>query len=375
MAFKLPKYSDLTDQQRQVVNLPLDRNNLVTGAPGTGKSVIAIYRASDMAQAGKKVLMLVYNKPLMLYISSAIESLDIEADVNTWQSWISEFYKNEMGTNYPRINGMAYTYDWPIIKNAFSKLGKRYDQIIIDEAQDVPLELIESLLLISKSVTCFMDEHQGIKEMFTDPCAVAEVLKVRTAYKLYDNFRNTKGIFDFAKIFNPKDVADPVKTDPTKPSIIKCSNFGHADPTQLTSKMVQVLKRNYGLKYIGVFTNKQNQYITYSELKECLDDIDVYMYDNRGHGGQFRNIDFDDEGVFVLTYNTMKGLEFDAVLIPTCENINSNNDEQINNNLLYVAMTRASEKLYCFYIRDHSSAKFIDFFDKIKDHKDLLNWE
>lgn len=48
MAFKLPKYSDLTDEQRVIVNLPLDKNHLVTGAPGTGKSVIAIYRVSDM---------------------------------------------------------------------------------------------------------------------------------------------------------------------------------------------------------------------------------------------------------------------------------------------------------------------------------------
>lgn len=45
MAFKLPKYSDLTNEQRIIVNLPLDKNHLVTGAPGTGKSVIAIYSA------------------------------------------------------------------------------------------------------------------------------------------------------------------------------------------------------------------------------------------------------------------------------------------------------------------------------------------
>lgn len=55
MAFNLPKYSELTDQQRVIVNLPLDKNHLVTGAPGTGKSVIAIYRASDMVNAGYKV--------------------------------------------------------------------------------------------------------------------------------------------------------------------------------------------------------------------------------------------------------------------------------------------------------------------------------
>ena len=374
MAFKLPKYSDLTDQQRVIVNLPLEKNHLVTGAPGTGKSVIAIYRASDMAEAGKDVLMLVFNRPLMLYISSAVESLDIEADVNTWQSWISSFYREHFGTSYPQTNG-AYTYDWPVIKRSFSRLGKVYDQIIIDEAQDVPLELIESLMIISKGVTCFMDEHQSIKDKYTDCMDVAEVLRMRTAYKLYENFRNPQGIFDFAKIFNPNDIADPVKPDKTKPSIIRCSDFGHANANQLTSKMVQVLKRNYGLKYIGVFTNPQNQTRTYNELSECLEDMDVFMFKGRGQGGEFRDLDFDEEGVYVLTYNTMKGLEFDAVLIPTCENINTSKDDKVDNNLLYVAMTRASERLYCFYIRQHGSSRYIDFFGKIKNHTDLLNWE
>lgn len=376
MAFKLPKYSDLTDQQRVIVNLPLDKNHLVTGAPGTGKSVIAIYRASDMAEAGKDVLMLVYNRPLMLYISSAVESLGIEADVNTWQSWISSFYRENFGTSYPQTNG-AFTYDWPVIKRAFSRLGKPYDQIIIDEAQDVPLELIESLMLISKGVTCFMDPHQSIKDKYTDCYDVAEVLRVRTMYKLYENFRNPKGIFDFARIFNPEDVADPVKEDKTKPVVIKCSDFGHANSNQLTSKMVQILKRNYGLKYIGVFTNYQSQTRTYKELTECLEDedIDVFMFKGKGQGGEYRNLDFDEEGVYVLTYNTMKGLEFDAVLIPTCENINSSDDDKVDNNLLYVAMTRASERLYCFYIRERGSSRYIDFFGKIKKHTDLWDWE
>ena len=61
MAFIFPRYSELTDSQRTIINLPLHKNHVVTGAPGTGKSVIAIYRASDMCNAGFDVLMLVYN--------------------------------------------------------------------------------------------------------------------------------------------------------------------------------------------------------------------------------------------------------------------------------------------------------------------------
>ena len=372
MAFKLPKYSDLTNEQRIIVNLPLDKNHLVTGAPGTGKSVIAIYRASDLSNAGNDVLMLVYNRPLKLYIESAVDSLDIDAEVNTWQSWISNFYREEIGGSYPQLDG-AYTYDWPVIKRAFSRLGKKYDQIIVDEAQDVPLELIECLLMISKGVTCFMDEKQSIIDCYTDSTDVADVLGVRQAYTLWDNFRNPKGIYDFAKVFNPDADSDTVNKDRTKPSMIKCSDYGHANATQLTSKMIQVIKRNYGLNYIGVFVNNQSLKRTYEELSGELDDMDVFMY--KSGAKDFRDLDFDEPGVYVLSYNTMKGLEFDAVLLPTPECINTSGDSKVDNNLLYVAATRASEKLYGFYIREHASAKFINFFDKISKHKNLLSWE
>lgn len=372
MAFKLPKYSDLTDEQRVIVNLPLDKNHLVTGAPGTGKSVIAIYRASDMSNAGNDVLMLVYNRPLMLYIESAVGSLDIDADVNTWQSWISEFYRDEVGCSYPQTDG-PFTYDWPVIKKAFSKLGKKYDQIIVDEAQDVPLELIESLVLISKGVTCFMDPKQSIKDNYTDFDEVADVLGVRQAYSLWANFRNPKGIYDFAKIFNPEADADTVNNDDTKPSMIKCSGFGHDNSSQLTRKMVQVLKRNYGLNFIGVFVNNNRLNRTYEELSNELDDMDVYMY--KTGSKEHMELDFDEPGVYVLSYATMKGLEFDAVLIPTPENVRTTGDDKVDNNILYVAATRASNKLYGFYIREYGSEKFIDFFGKIQNSKNLLSWE
>lgn len=150
--------------------------------------------------AGFDVLMLVYNRPLMSYMSSAVESLDIDAEVNTWQSWISSFYREEFSCGYPQVDG-PYTYDWDEIKQDFSRVGVRYDHVIIDEAQDVPIELIESLRIISKGVSCFMDENQTISSTYSNFHDVVDVLGVRTAYQLQQNFRNTRKIFDFAKLY------------------------------------------------------------------------------------------------------------------------------------------------------------------------------
>ena len=372
MAFKLPKYSELTRDQRTIVNLPFNENHVITGAPGTGKSVIAIHRAADMCKEGLEVLMLVYNRALRSYISSAVESLGIGAEVKTWHSWICGFYRDNFGRDIPEKHPKKYNpykYIWSIIKTDFSKLGKKYDHVIIDEAQDVPIELIESLLLISENVSCFMDVNQTLSSTYSGCQEVAEVLDVRTAYKLWENFRNPKEIYDFAKLYSRDAEVDTVKESGKKPVMIKCTGYGHQTPSQLTSKMIQYIKRNFALDYIGVFTNVSAQSAIYSELNKCLDDTDVFMCMGNAE------INFDKPGVYVLTFNTMKGLEFDAVLIPKCEGITTKDDPRVDNNMFYVATTRASKELFCFYFNKTTSSGNIDVFGPIKGHENLLSWE
>ena len=53
MAFKLPKYTELTDEQKIIVNLGYEKNILVSAAPGTGKTVvlITVYGTSSSSQS------------------------------------------------------------------------------------------------------------------------------------------------------------------------------------------------------------------------------------------------------------------------------------------------------------------------------------
>jgi len=64
VAFELPRLVDLTDDQLTILNASYDKNMIVSGAPGTGKSVLAIYRAADLSKHNKRTLLLIYNKPL-----------------------------------------------------------------------------------------------------------------------------------------------------------------------------------------------------------------------------------------------------------------------------------------------------------------------
>jgi len=53
MCLNLPQYTQLDDDQKKVYTLPMTGRNLISGPPGTGKSVIAIHRAAAMAKKGK----------------------------------------------------------------------------------------------------------------------------------------------------------------------------------------------------------------------------------------------------------------------------------------------------------------------------------
>lgn len=181
----------------------------MSAAPGTGKTVIAIYRAHELSDVGKKVAMLVYRRTLMKYLESTVKSLGIKAYVNTWHSWIVDFYDNTLNNknDYRFDSDDPYSYNWSRIKMNFERWGSRnsyrmYDAVILDEAQDIPIELIETLKYISKSITCLMDPQQSIEVGGSNHIAVAIALGVRKAYTLDENFRNHKEVYDLSQVYN-----------------------------------------------------------------------------------------------------------------------------------------------------------------------------
>ena len=190
MAFELPDYSELNPQQVDMINLPTSRNFVIKGSPGTGKTVVALYRAAQMRN--KIVLMLVYNRPLMLYLKSAVEELDLDdCEVNTYHSWISKFYQDEFGRSVPKVD--KFEHNWGEILSDCASIRPKYDHIIVDEAQDFPKELLKLLSKLGENITCFIDSNQSIAGM-TGVVDAIESFCVEAPYTLQYNYRNTKEI-------------------------------------------------------------------------------------------------------------------------------------------------------------------------------------
>ncbi|HOP61704.1 MAG TPA: DUF2075 domain-containing protein, partial [Candidatus Saccharicenans sp.] len=67
MGIKLPKLEELSpDEQLEVTNLPLDCTYVVTGGPGSGKTILGLYRAKALMNDNSQcnIMFLVYNKTL-----------------------------------------------------------------------------------------------------------------------------------------------------------------------------------------------------------------------------------------------------------------------------------------------------------------------
>ena len=368
MGFRLPNGEDLSVEQLDIINLPTTQNWVIEGAPGTGKTVMSIYRAEQARSVSKNkpVLLLVYNRPLCDFISTAIViNRSRNVQVATYDSWMNEIYKEHDLGLVPRVNRIIDWQDFSIQR--LSGIGRKYSHVIIDEAQDFPRELLEILAKISDTMTCFIDPNQAIEIRKTDVIDVIKSLCVESKYKLTKNFRNTQPIRNLSSLYCTDGEPALSSIPGRKPSIIKCISGTFVDQNR---KMAEIILRNRE-KDIGIIVNSRSLNKTYDSMREILpSDLVVQMHKpNTSH-----RIDFDRPGVKIMTYGTMKGLEFDVVLLPSFDKIKTEDGGKVDCNRVYVAISRAVSELYLFYWDEYQNERWISSMEALTENRDLLEW-
>lgn len=233
----------------------------------------------------------------------------------------------------------------------------------------MPVKLINALKYVAKSITCLMDPKQSIKVGGSDHRDVAIALGVRKAYMLNENFRNHEEVYNLAQIYR-QDSANPREPIYEKPHFVKANGIGVP-----FDKIKDIIRRRK-LPYIGVFVNHEALNKTYEEL-EAEFPGQVYMYKSQSKRGH-EDISFENEGIYILSYNTMKGLEFDEVIMPRFDKVKASGDYETDINSIYVAITRASHYFYGIYqgIQQHNG--FIDVMSPFREGKagmDIVRWE
>lgn len=327
--FRLPIDSQLTDAQR--IALEYDTSIVISGGPGSGKTVVTINRFLLPVKNNKDALLFTYNKTLLASIKGLLRTKSEEIFGELNETAINKVIDTKV-SSFSKYYGDINYNEHDLVKERFSKLKerKRYSEIFFDEAQDLTPAVFANVFLLADKVSCGADNAQNLQGNFPPDEAVEIIFdslnNQQETYlqQLEANFRNTQEIFDFARNLVPDDenVQKINITELSKgeyPEILDRLNT----EAQL-SKILEIIKNN-PTSNIGVLVNYGNQVISikdyleknrYSCKANAPDDLSFSYYVS-GMPPEDEKVVFERlKSPFILTYDSCKGLEFDIVIMP-----------------------------------------------------------
>lgn len=329
--FQLIQFDQLSTTQQAAV---MDENAIaLSGGPGTGKSMVSLWRhiLNHRRETPVNSQLLTFTTSLALYLERccAGESVEAAAFVESSTRWI----------------------------NFHADLR---DEIIHDEAQDIPLARNESLKNYSDKISYGADNQQLITaharnvdgNYNTDKCSPEESLKTlfpkNALHTLSVNHRNSRKIINLARrLFTdaaiPREIVESCTTEGEYPRLLIADTNNKIDQTVL--QLVDSFYNNSNNIGILVPFEKPNYHAGATATASYYHNLlinagyDCSIYTNSMGGcTELKNI-------HITTFKSSKGMEFDVVIIP---------DFHLYNHLFnvvswhdyYVGLTRTKSNLF-----------------------------
>ena len=314
--------SELDDYQIQIIQRQMDNSFIVKGCAGSGKTVLALWRAKEIDEAGLgSYYVIVYTKALRQFIDDGVKDIGLSERnvVHHWQ------WKHRLKMPHA-------------------------DYIIIDEVQDFTSdELKELQACADKAFILFGDSAQQIYKGLKHGLMTMEEIAVLTRISMETlslNHRLPKKIARVAEKLST--TYDPLesrclKEGMTKPYLIEKDNFN----AQLDFIKEVIDERGY--TDIGILFQDNHQVKQADGYFKKIDFKVEAKYDISFPDDTKFNLNFHSENPKLMTYHSAKGLQFEAVFLPNC-NVADNGDDAVNP--LYVALTRTYQDLYVSHSGD-----------------------
>ncbi len=202
------KIEELTRQQFKILNiLRYQRRATILGGAGTGKTLLAIEKAAQLAENGQRVLFVCYNSNLANWISSRLKHPLIE--VFTFHALVGHML-NRARLARPHFSSWDdFDSQAPdLLLDAVNVLHARgadpallYDAIIVDEGQDFEDTWWIGLL------DCLKDAETGVFYIFFDDnqrifTQISSIPMESAPLYLDENLRNTQHIHERLKPYS-----------------------------------------------------------------------------------------------------------------------------------------------------------------------------
>jgi len=326
--FNLPIITALTIPQQVVLNEV--RAVSIFGGPGTGKSVVSIWRhLQNYDLERRKSLLLTYTKSLETYFSLALKSpnLNVKATTKTNAS-----------------NAINRTLWW-----ISHELSTQFDEIIVDEAQDIILGKYELIKQYTKMISYGIDPDQSmylsqeeLRELVKGlPILFSTNIKIP---RLNENFRNTYEITQFVRSLFPNRIFPDGQVNGQKP-ILVCTNSNQNVQNQVIFDIINQFQSD--THNIAILLPLANP--AYHRQKVVKDYYDIVK--NEGFNCSFYENENGEllkiENIHITTFKSAKGLEFDTVIIPDFQYFKEDLErlKVVNESDYYVTFTRAKRNL------------------------------
>lgn len=323
--FRLPAITQLTLSQQSALN---ETGQIaLSGGPGTGKSVVSLYRHLTNHYNGQNSLLITYTTTLARYLSECCR------------------LKNRNAANNVRS---AYA--------GRPKSFEHFSEVIVDEAQDLEPDYYDRIS--GFKVSYGADDAQIL---YPDHSSSKDELEERypdnIEYVLDKNFRSTYAIMNFARVafpdaYIPQGTLNALRNNPgEKPVLITTGGNPKFDDDaeEIRNSSIREIIDEFrsDTHNIAILVPFKNDVKTYDSILNEMDiEHSLYYEDKKIFPNGCEEID----NVHVTTYKSAKGLEFDTVIIPDFGNMNylCKNIHNVEWNDFYVAVTRARTNLYLF---------------------------
>jgi superfamily I DNA/RNA helicase len=319
------KESELDDFQLKIVNSNADNSLVVAGCAGSGKSILALWKAKQIQDNNQGTFqIIVFTKALKQYIFDAVQQIGINSA------------------------NVFYHYEWKNVKHS-----PESDYLIVDEAQDFEEKDIrefmskarKALLLYGDSAQQLYLNKKNLDGSFTRTLnmnQIREITKFPQEYLVF-NHRLPKKIARLAQhiIAKKDDLEGRCKNEGIElPYILEYST------TEKQLEGIAEIIKNKNLSDVGILfkNNEEVKAVFNFFLAKGINVEAKYSYNESK-----MTLNFNTDNPKLMTYHSAKGLQFETVFLPFC-----NATEEIARNPLYVATTRSYQSLYITYNGERS---------------------
>ncbi|MEH6957950.1 3'-5' exonuclease [Neobacillus drentensis] len=372
-----------------------DKNRLIRGVAGSGKTIILASRAKMLSKQNPdwKILILCYNISLSNAIQQMINHMMNEPDdlfdfdptikavrnqniiVRNFHSWL----KNDLRIREQNLSSII------------DKIEKKetilpsYDAILIDEGQDFDADWLrlvsllintdtQSLLLVEdRAQTIYRRKRSYVQDTGLSFQGRSKVLSI--------NYRNTSQIVKFAwdfyrehsmfknKVVNRNLDGEIIAPQSTKrkgpePGIIKAANF--FDEMKLVARQIKKLheEKKVPLEEMLILyrVKRTHKYPIVDLIKRSLAELGLPNYWITENDVTKRSFEKEDGKIKISTIDSSKGLDFQAVFIVNVDSMPFplEEDKEREVSLFYIGMTRAKEYLCLSYSGESEFTKYLD---------------